>query len=407
MISLYCDKKTLLQRLKMLSAHCATTAENDVHSKFEALFEVNNVTGDIVITTNNFSKPARMSLVVDATLRATPTSVPPLVFDISELISILKALGTKCRDIELQVNLDEQAVKIHKVRKIPADLLNHQEQFHRTEQQFTSSLYIEQANSVHNFTAPETAADCASWQVTETDIKLLNNAAAFADECHPQSLFISLTCDNDGCTLSTQSELGHCCSANIFKRDSHSPSLFTKVFLKKEQLKAISSLCQTFFKIDNKLRIEINEAVILLYGDSFIAQIELEDTFDLIKEADDEYNYASFIINKKFTDVLSAHSQSAQSRPQDSVTISSNEPNNTLQLSFEIGKSQSRGTILVSEFTRDTEKTVEVKVNRAILVAALKLVQTNNLKAHVSFSEISIKMSSRDNSIQSSVYLLG
>ncbi|MGM0429755.1 MAG: hypothetical protein ACQEQ2_05600 [Pseudomonadota bacterium] len=406
-VSLYCDKKALLQRLKMMNAHCATTAENDVHSKFEALFEVNDATGNIVLTTNNLSKPARICLSVEAKISAIPTHLPPLVFDVSELISILKALGGKWCDIELQVDFESQSVRIFKVRKISADLLNADDQFHRVEQQFTSSLYIEQLDSVHNFTAPEETTDFAAWLVSENDLKVLNNAVVFADECHPQNLFISLTCGEDGCSLSIQSELGHNCSVQVFKHDTASRRHFTNVAVTKDQLKALSSLCQTIFKLGDNVKIEISDTVILTAGDSFTAQIYLEHSFDLIQKTANEDDYASFTINKKLTDILSAHSQSAQIRPKDSVTISSDEQSNALQLRFEIGKSQSIGGVNVSDFARHTRKVLDVRLNRAILAAALKLVQTKNQKAQVSVSESAMQLSSSDNCLYASVYLLG
>jgi hypothetical protein len=259
---------------------------------------------------------------------------------------------------------------------------------------------------VHNFTAPEETTDFASWLVSENDLKMLNNAVVFADECHPQNLFISLTWGNDECSLSIQSELGHNCSAKIFKHHSDSRQRFTNVAVTKDQLKAVSSLCQTVFKLGDKLKIEISNTNIFISGDSFTAQIDLEHSFDLIHETTNEYDYASFTINKKFTDILSAHSQSAQIRPKDSVTISSNEQNSALQLSFEIGKSQSIGGVNVSDFTKDTSRVLDVRLNRAILAAALKLVQTKTPKAHVSVSKSSMQLSSSDNSLYASVYLL-
>lgn len=405
-LSLCCNKEKLLAWLKLMKAHCKVEAKNTIHDKFDALLEVNVEANKIIVTTNNSSKPAAISFSLPVLINQTSTNTPPITFSISELISILEAMGAACDDIEFAIDFKRQHQDLYLIKILPADIFCFQTESDSPNLQFASSLSVRPLDSRHEFTSTTKKRDDACWKVNSLDIKRLNASKVFVSECQPSDMFISFACYATYCTLKLQSGRGHFCEANLFSGTNDDFEDSIKAILTTEQFKALSSLADQIKKLAEHLKIAVTNSCLLLFGDSFTVKFAVDEPSNVMKVSTDDDTNASFVVNQKLTEALSARTQDAKNRSTDSVTILFEPQTEKLKIMFNIGKSQSAAAVEVFEFKQHTSNASEVSLSRPVLTAALKLLQTDSITTRVEITDSSIDLKSLDDSSIATISML-
>ncbi len=405
-MSLYCDREKLLGWLKIMQSHCKVAANNAVHNKLDALLEIRIDANDIVITSNSSSKPATISFSLPVMMSNTVISASPVTFNITELVSILDAFNTQCSDIAFTINVEKQHQSIDTIEVLPADIFYPDTQDDSLNKQFSASLHVKELGSHHEFTSSVDETEGTSWQINQADIRLLNAAKAFGSECHPNDSLISLSCRRRHCTLTLASAVGHYCEINIFSVKNDADNTPTDATLSLEQVKAFVSLCNFIQKISDNLNVRTSRDCVVLFADSFTAKFELNEHTEVMSMTRSREVDASFVVDQKFTELLSTRAQGAKNRATDSVTILPAPQKEKLKLTFEIGKSQSVAVAEVRELEIQASKELNERLSRPIFTAALKLVQANSIQAQVNITGSSVQLASRDGYAFASINLL-